>query len=221
MIPDLLWRCPLCGANDALRHRERWLLPDGVWCTGCQARWRLRRRPGQGFFLKLERDEAGAQAGLELPLAAWYDRMKAGIPFETLETGGLELQPGERLYLASRPLELWLEGGQPFPPPPQPPRRPGAPGAETTGTRLGNGLLLLTDRRLCWRGEAAPDHDFPLAELSGAFTILNQGLALTSGGWLFFFRLLHESPLKWVTYLDRLANAGELGRRRRMPVSHY
>jgi len=51
MIPMLLWRCPLCATNDALLHIERRFRADRLICRHCQAEWRVRRVPGDNFYL--------------------------------------------------------------------------------------------------------------------------------------------------------------------------
>ncbi len=207
MIHHLLWRCPLCAANDALRHTERWLLPDRVDCRACRASWRVRRAVGDNFYLKL----VSAHPPLERSLSAWYDQMKASLRLEALteESPGL-CAPGESLYLASQAAELWGQAEE----------NEATPDEADFGTRLDRGRLFLTGERLLWRG-AAQELSLPLARLSSADTILTLGLAATLGLNLYFFHFLDESPLKWVAYLGLLAPRIQAQTGRKLHISHY
>lgn len=62
MLPTLLWRCPLCATNDALTQSPRPFRDDLVRCRACRAEWRLRRMPGDDFYLELTHvgDDQGA-----------------------------------------------------------------------------------------------------------------------------------------------------------------
>lgn len=62
MLPTLLWRCPLCATNDALTQSPRPFRDDLVRCRACRAEWRLRRVPGDDFYLELTHvgDDRGA-----------------------------------------------------------------------------------------------------------------------------------------------------------------
>jgi len=136
MIPTLLWRCPLCAADDALAQIPRLFRGDLVHCRACRAQWRLRRVPGDDFYLKLTRDgdrrdmalhlptegdrqSAPLQDGAERSVAAWYDAMKATVRLAPIHDPALALHPGETLYLASGPAMLQAEEDDPrfFPAP--------------------------------------------------------------------------------------------------------
>jgi hypothetical protein len=63
MIPLLLWRCPLCATDDALEHQVRCFRADRVRCRRCRAEWRVRRVPGDNFYLKLVAGQACPELG--------------------------------------------------------------------------------------------------------------------------------------------------------------
>lgn len=136
MIPTLLWRCPLCATDDALAQIVRPLRGDLVRCRACRAEWRLRRVPGDDFYLKLTRGGDGRDAALRLPargdrqgaplhvgdehsVATWYDAMKATVRLTPIHDPAFVLLPGETLFLASGPTELQAEETDPrfFPAP--------------------------------------------------------------------------------------------------------
>ena len=222
MIQDLLWRCPLCANNDALRHTQRWLWWEKMDCTVCGARWRVRRAVGDTYYLKIARPGAKRDIyppGFELPIAGWYDLMKETLRLEALPYPPHLLESGESLYLASKPATLWAETDEKIQP------------GEDVARRIGTGCLLLTDRRILWRGfrpgserpEAGPDFEigpFPLRQVDGIHTFLNLALFLVVGQRVYTFRFAQESPLKWVTYASRLAPKVEAESGHRIRLSH-
>ncbi len=197
MIPDLLWRCPLCQVNDVLTHRQPWLRPEVVDCTACGARWRVRRVAGKGFYLKLVRRGArgSLSVGDERNLADWYALMKKTLRLETLPKDDrlldFPLSEQESVYLASGAAELWAA-------------RPNSPpGGEADTRRVGRGQLFLTDQRFAWRDDQQ-QLDFPLCQVNGVYAVVNFCLALVVGQQLYQVLFDHESLLKWVTYAASL-----------------
>jgi len=237
VIPALLWRCPLCAAQDALVQRRLFLRPDRLDCPHCAARWRVRRLPGDDFYLRLDRPSVRhpMPAGEERPLAAWYDMMKTGLRLDAITHPKIPLQPGEDLYLASRSAELWIAADDPMAA--DRPIGRDAPARDLYGlpvkTRLasdlssenpvllaGIGQVFLTSRRLAWQSESCRQ-DFPLDLLQGGYAIVNLGLAVVSGMRLVFFRFQHESPLKWVSYLSLAAVQVQAETGRPIVTSHW
>jgi hypothetical protein len=223
VIPALLWRCPLCAAHDALVHRRTLLRSERVGCTSCGARWRVRRVPGDDFYLRLDKPSAShpTSAGQEWPLAAWYDQMKSGLHLKAIPHPQFTLNPGENLYLASRAAELWTAADDAL--------IPGRPvdsqgkmslSGEDLAVLAGYGRLYLTSQRLSWQGEAS-SQDFPLPHIQGAYAILTLGLAVTAGMRLVFFRFLNESPLKWATYFGLAAVQVQTETGRHIETSHW
>ncbi len=217
----LLWRCPLCATNDALVHVERRFRADRVYCRHCGAEWRLRRVPGDNFYLRLERGEGRAESGDERSLTAWYDAMKATVRLEPLRDPAVALERGETLYLASGATELIAEESDPlfFPVP---------PGGGTTrrdkgevgGRIAGRGRLFLTNRRLIWQS-GGRSWSWPLARLNSAYAFVDYGVMFLIEMRLYMAHFLEESLLKWVTYLALVAPLVEAETGHRIVTSHF
>ncbi|MBN1954276.1 MAG: hypothetical protein JW900_04410 [Anaerolineae bacterium] len=213
MIPLLLWRCPLCAANDALVHVARRFRADRVYCRACRAEWRLRRVPGDNFYLRLvgTRDERS--------VTAWYDAMKATLCLEPLHDPAAALEAGEALYLASGPAALQAEATDPlFFTAPEP--RHKAAKSQIEGRSVGRGRLFLTDRRLTWLGEENTA-SWSLARLNSAYAAMDIGLALMVERRLYTVHFFEESLLKWVTYVALVAPLVEAKTGHRIETSHF
>ena len=231
MIPTLLWRCPLCATNDALAQVARPFRGDLVHCRACHAEWRLRRVPGDNFYLKLTRDgdhqkapqwqETPERVGDERSVAAWYDAMKATVHLTPTHDPALALHPGETLYLASGPAHLQAETGDPlFFPTRASASASRADKREVRGAAVGTGRLFLTDRRLVWQSTATTS-DFLLTRLNSALTLLADGLVLMVELRLYTVRFQQESLLKWVTYIALIAPQVEAATGHRIATSHF
>lgn len=232
MIPTLLWRCPLCATDDALTHYARRFRGDLVRCRACGAEWRVRRAPGDNFYLKLTRapafggDREGAplrESGDERSITAWYDALKAAVRLTPIRDPAFAPLAGETLFLASGPAELQAEESDPlfFPRKAEDDaRRLRADKREVRGRTVGGGRLFLTDRRLVWQGELAA-HDFPLARLNSAYALLADGLVLMVEMRLYTVRFLGESLLKWVTFIGLVAPQVEAATGHRIAVSNF
>jgi hypothetical protein len=215
VIPLLLWRCPLCVTDDALVHVERPFRAGRVHCRRCGAEWRVRRVPGDNFYLNL------ANRSDERSITAWYDAMKATVRLEPILDPALPLPPGEALYLASGPAELQAEATDPlFFPVPESPRASRVDKKEVAGRTTGQGRVFLTSRRLIWQGDG-PARSFPLARLNSAYAVMDYGLTLMVEMRLYTVRFLEESLLKWVTYLALVAPQVEAETGHRITTSHF
>lgn len=224
MIPDLLWRCPLCAANDALTHRQRWLCPEVVSCTACGARWRVRRVVGDNFYLKITQPSAVNDAyrpGFELSITAWYDVMKQMARMEPLRDPQVPLENAEVLYLASGPAELWADSDEALPHSDRAGSPVGAPPPhEAQGCCAGTGRVFLTSRRIIWQGDKQA-LNIPLRQVNGVYAILNMALAVVVGVRLYYLRFDRESPLKWLTYAAWLAKQMRIESGHTIRTSHY
>jgi len=217
MIPLLLWRCPLCATDDALEQIARRLRGDLLRCRNCGAEWRVRRVPGDNFYLRLIR---GGQSD-ERSFTAWYDAMKATVRLAPITDPALTLPAGETLYLASGPARLQAEETDPlFFPGPWPAEAARADKREVQGKTVGAGRLFLTDRRLIWQGEAATCA-FPLTRLNSALALVDDGLVLMVEMRLYTVRFLTESLLKWVTCIALVAPQVEAATGHRIATSHF
>lgn len=227
MINTLLWRCPLCAAEEALQHRTPLLRPEQVTCTACGARWRVRRVPGSDFRLRLE-DE-----GDERPLAEWYDRMKAGVRLEPRPSPLLRLADDEALYLVSGPARLeestltpdHLPGREreaTLTPDHLPSRERGI-ALSINGRGWGRpgeeGMLFLTNRRVAWQA-GGQEWSCRLERVGSALAVMNLALALLLDGRLYLVRFQQDSLLKWVTYFRLVADEFAHRNGHRIQVSH-
>jgi hypothetical protein len=224
MIPLLLWRCPLCAADDALAHLRRRFRHDLVRCRACGAAWRVRRAPGDTFYLARVAPPDGAAD--ERSIAAWYEAMKRTVRLRPANEPGAPAPEGEMVYLASGRVALQAEQDDPlfF--------AAGAPAGavrldkrEVRGQPVGVGRLFLTDRRLAWQGSDAGGRemrgDFPLARLNSAFAVLDRKLALLVEARLYMAHFLDDSPLKWVTHLALVARQVQAETGHRIATSHF
>lgn len=192
----LLWRCPLCATNDALVHRRRVFRPEWVRCRACGTVWQVIRVMGEDYRLRVIEGER-AWVGLELPLAEWYDRMKAGLELVPLKDVPLALPEGEVGYLQSRRARLFARTNDPTFFGEAAARVP----EEQAHTRVvGWGQILLTNERLIWQG-ALGSYDFWLKRLISVHAIFNVALQFFYQETLYQFRFSEESLLKWLTYI--------------------
>lgn len=220
MIPMLLWRCPLCATDDAVRQVERRFRPDRLHCTHCRAEWRVRRVSGDNFYLKLVgRNGISLDGGDERSLTAWYDLMKGTLCLEPRHDPALALDPGEVLYLASGAAELQAEATDPLFFPALEPRRK-LDKRHVEGRSAGRGRLFLTGRRLVWQGEGPP-RIFRLERLNSAHAVMDLGLALMVERRLYTVYFFEESLLKWVTHLALVARQVLAETGHRIETSHF
>lgn len=231
MIPLLLWRCPLCATNDALVHVSRPLRADRVHCRHCHAEWRVRRVPGDNFYLKLVIGQGGIllHTSTERSVTEWYDAMKRTLRLAPIHDPAVSLLPGEVLYLASGPAELLVEETDPlFSPTTGSPTvsrgfdlaQPRVDKREVKGKMVGPGRLFLTNQRLVWRGDGPPC-SFPLDRTNSAYAFVDYGLTLLVELRLYTAHFLEESLLKWVTYVALVARQVEAETGHRIAGSHF
>ncbi len=222
MMNLLLWRCPACGMNDALDYRARWFRPDHLRCSHCGTLWEVRRVIGEDYRLRVIASDT-IPAGLELPLAEWYDRMKAGFKLEPLGDHSAELGSDEVLYLEGTQVPLIVRTGNPLlagwegrgaPTGPLPEEL--APEWDTVGV----GRLLFTNQRLIWED----DHgacDFWWDQVNAAFTWFIEIFGIMYGTTTYRFEIPGQSILKWLTYSGYLAAEIEAETGHSIAVSHY
>ena len=219
MIPTLLWRCPLCHTNDALTHITRRLRPDLVRCLGCKAEWRVRRAPGDDYYLKVV--SGPAEVGLERPLREWYASMKRTVRLNPIADSTVTTRPGEALYLISGPADLIAETTDPlFFGDEASSGAPRSDKSEVEGAMVGRGQLMLTSQRLVWRlgGSVV---SFPLHRLHSFYAMLDYGVAFMIGMRLYIVSFVKESALKWINYVALLAQQVEADCGHRIATSHF
>ena len=222
MITILLWRCPLCNTDDALSYRVRWLRPDHLSCAHCGTEWQVQRVIGDDYRLRVIKGEASS-IGLELPLAEWYDRMKAGFRLTPLQQDSVALGHGELLYLRGQEAAMIVRADNPLlvgwdqrDAPMGPLAQELVPKWET----LEPGCLYMTEQRLIWEGEETAC-DFWWERVNAVFTWFTRAFGIMYGTTTYRFSIPGQSVLKWLTYSGELAKALEARSGRRIAVSHY
>lgn len=205
MIPNLLWRCPLCETNDVLISRKRQFQPALIRCSNCKTLWRTERVIGDDFFLKvMESPTYPNEKGSRLPLAQWYDRMKATVSLKPISDPDIALDAGESLFLASRETTLLVNQNDPIAKDVK--EAPPKVDRYSHAIVLGVGRVFLTDRRFIWQADANWRYEFPLTKINSAFIAGNHTLMVLYELRILDFRFKKESLLKWLTYFWHVGN---------------
>jgi 1-acyl-sn-glycerol-3-phosphate acyltransferase len=203
----LLWRCPVCLTDDALLHKHRRFRPDHLHCQACGTQWSVRRVQGKDFRLEVVTGPPDL-VGLEMALTTWYDEMKRDFQPSPITTSGLDLDPGEELYLRTGGVKLiaypsndLLKGwaGR------KPPRDAILTLADAGKFQdLGTGKLLLTNRRMMWEGPQG-GLDFWLEHIRDVNLRLFFMGRINYGVTPYRFIFTQDSGLKWLTYVATVA----------------
>ena len=206
-VAALLWRCPVCHTNDALVHKRPLFGTQTVSCQACDTGWELRSLVGNDFRMQVVKG-APELIGLDMPLSTWFEKMKIGFQPTPIATSGVELIPGEEVYLevAEVPLEphkpsfLFEEWNEREAPRSQPPvlQIPG------DWDSIGEGRLLLTSHRLLWKSPQR-ELDFYWSSISSVHIFMGNHLGIGYVSARYRFPLQGELGLKWLTYAGTLA----------------
>ncbi|MFC2052992.1 lysophospholipid acyltransferase family protein [Chloroflexota bacterium] len=203
----LLWRCPVCHTNDALIHRHPMFRTQTVSCQACDTVWELRSLMGNDLRMQVMKG-APELIGLDMPLSTWFEKMKIGFQPAPIHITGVDLIPGEEVYLevADVPLEphkpsfLFENWNEREAPKSQPPAQ------QIVGDwdSIGEGRLLLTSHRLLWKSPQR-ELDFYWSSISSVhnFAINTLGIGYVSARYR--FPLQGDLGLKWLTYAGTLA----------------
>jgi 1-acyl-sn-glycerol-3-phosphate acyltransferase len=219
----LLWRCPICLTDDALVHDGRWFRSDRLRCRACGTEWVVRRVQGRDFRLEVV---AGSPdlVGLDMALTAWYDAMKRDFQPSPIPSTGLDLQPGEELYLSTGSVKMVaypsneLVGGWTGREPPRDTllRRSEAGQFQDLGT----GQLFLTNRRLVWEGPKG-GLDFRLEQITDVNLRLYFMMRINYGLTPYRFMFTQDTGLKWLTYAGTLAQQAAAREGRKVTMSPF
>jgi len=201
VIPTLLWRCPACRVDDALRHDTHWFKNHEVHCTCCGTVWGVQRVIGNDYLLTVVRGDPST-IGQQRPLAEWYEFMKAGVKLAAREAPSVCLEGGEEVYVQSGDAQLFVEADSPlfgsWDDEEAPWQRQGNLGLYVM-KRWDKGRLSLTNGRFIWAGSQRT--------LSFRFTRVNSAYTENVTFFGLFYRLRtykvsfrEESVLKWLTY---------------------
>jgi hypothetical protein len=222
VIPALLWRCPLCHVDDALRHKTHWFKPDQVWCTQCGTVWEVRRVIGDDYRLKVLHGEPTTIAQ-ERPLAEWYDLMKAKVTLANQDASALNLEAGEVLYVQSQHARLLVEEDNPlrslWEKEEAPWQKEGDLGLSFM-KKWDTGRLFLTNERLIWQGDRRV-LTFWLRKVNSVHTEVTWYFGLLYGLCLYKFQFRQESILKWLTYTAMAAQRIEQVYQHKIALSNY
>jgi 1-acyl-sn-glycerol-3-phosphate acyltransferase len=222
-MPLLLWRCPVCLTDDALVHNRPWFRAQSLDCQACGTRLRVQREYGKDFRLKVVEGPAEL-VDLDMALTTWYDEMKRDFRPSPIPSSGLDLEPGEELYLKVGGVKLVPYRSNPLfgdwsgrePPKDRVLRRSEAGQYEALGT----GELLLTNCRLIWEG---PERglDFWLEHITDITLRLFFQMKVNYEATPYRFEFTEDSGLKWLTYAGTLVQeaAGRDGHQ--VTVSRY
>jgi hypothetical protein len=222
MMTILLWRCPLCGTDDALKYTVRYFRPDHLSCSHCGALWEVRRVIGEDYQLKVI-EGRDAPVGLELPLAEWYDRLKGGFKFVPIDGHALAVADGEQVYAQCDDVPLIVRVGNPLLADHTGREAPLGPLPEELTPKwetLGPGQLYFTNERLVWEG-ADQGYDFWWKNVYAAFTWFVEIYGIMYGTTTFRFRVPGQSVLKWLTYSGELIKQIQDSVGHPIRVSHY
>jgi 1-acyl-sn-glycerol-3-phosphate acyltransferase len=201
-IALLLWRCPVCHADEALVHERPFLGEQTLRCRACHTRWLVRHIPGKDFRLEVF-EGPGELVGLDMALSAWYDEMRRDMQVEATPPHAGESNPDERVIIEANNVVLLPRRPNPLldnwngrePPRVQPRFK-----AQLAGwQKIGMGRLVLTDRRLKWQGPSG-ELDFWWSNITSVSLWMLNTLTIRYGAAPYRFELGQENGLKWMTY---------------------
>ncbi len=186
-ITRLLYRCPSCGTVEGLKL-VRPYSTNRVECSSCFSAWEV----NASCRLALT-DENGQQEGEWITLPECYRRIR-DMPMSRIRTEiRLGLEPGEQLYLISRPRFLFSQISL-----------PAIRTHSVAGLRvIAFGRAFLTDRRLIFRNRLGVRLSAPLASIGALSIEPGDKLHFTVEGKLYRIPFRNESALKWYDLLHR------------------
>jgi len=206
-IAQVLWRCPICGTDDALIHKRPLLGAQNVVCRACETTWQVTRVIGKDFRLEVV-DGPPDLTGLNMALSTWYDVIRRNFTPSPMVVSGVDLAPNEEVYLEMSDVALS-------------PHKPNAlfdywtnrepPKIQFAGKiqladwpSIGEGRLLLTNHRLVWQGSEM-ELDFKWSSVTALYIWLLNTLGVRYGTAQYRFSLGQEVGLKWLTYGGTMA----------------
>jgi 1-acyl-sn-glycerol-3-phosphate acyltransferase len=222
-MPLLLWRCPVCLTHDALVHNRPRFRAQSLDCGACGTRWAVQRVYGKDFRLKVVEGPTDL-VGLDMALTAWYDEMKRDLQPSPIPASGVDLEPGEELYLRTGNVKLLPYRSNPLfdgwsgrePPMDKVLRRSEAGQYEALGT----GELFLTNRRLVWEGPQG-GLDFWWQHVTDVNLRLFFQMKINYEATQYRFQFSQDSGLKWLTYAATLARQAAAHEGRQVTASPF
>ena len=219
---QLLWQCPICRTNDALVHERLRFRPQTLHCEACGTRWELRRVVGKDFRLKVV-EGSPEWLGLDMALSTWYDLMLHNFSPAPIKVSGMNLLPGEEVYLETdharllpyRPNALFDGWQEREPPKSQPPGRRDL----ADWSSIGEGRLLLTSHRLLWQSPER-ELDFVWPSVTAINMWIVNTLGIRYGTAPYRLAVGQEAGLKWLTHAGLLARQAAQREGRTVVVSY-
>jgi 1-acyl-sn-glycerol-3-phosphate acyltransferase len=221
-LAQLLWRCPVCGADDALEHRRPRLRASTLHCLACGTAWQMRRVPGKDYRLIVTAGDKQL-VGLDMSLCDWYDELRKRFRLRPAALDGLVTQPGEEVYLRVDGIKMQVDGSSSLLRPEwQGTEPPARELAKTAGEwrHLGPGTLWLTSRRLHWEGP--PSHlDFFWSKVTAVSLRMYSLFGVNYGSSVYRFLFSYDNGLKWLTYSGEVGGKVARDDGHKMTVSPY
>jgi 1-acyl-sn-glycerol-3-phosphate acyltransferase len=185
-IGKILYRCPNCQTMEGLSAVQP-LGSNLVECRSCFSMWRVDIRSRLTPV-----DESGRAAGEGVTVAELHRQIKQ-MPVHPIYSSLIHLEPGEELYLVSRPHFLFRERRFPR-------------------LRLhGFGRAFLTNQRLLfrgrWRRRGRVRVSVPLEAIEALSVEPGDKLHFVYRGLLYRIPFRRESPVKWFDLLKRLTES--------------
>ena len=211
-IAQLLWRCPVCHTNRALLQKKPLFRAENVGCLACGTRWKIEHVYEHDFRLEVI-EGAPDLVGLNMALTMWYDEMKRGFQPQPIAASGVKLAPGEHVVLEARGIQMvphqpnplfegeWSDREAPLD---QESDKPHLGEWDS----LGEGRLILTNRRMIWQG-ADRELDFHWSRVTAIYLWLRNTLGIMYGTARYRIKLGTEVGLEWLTYSGALAQEAE------------
>jgi len=226
-LKTVFWRCPVCHADDAIRHNKRPSRAQTMTCCACGTRWALRRVKGKDFRLELTHGHPDL-VGLDMALSMWYDEMKRAFDPRDLPgmagAGSVDLLNGEKVLLVASeatlaplaPSEFTLDWPGDEPPTRQP------PGQRVAGVFdiIGDGRVVLTDQRFIWKLDGKA-YSFYWSKVTAVSLWMANVIGVRYGVAMYRLTLKGENGLKWLTYGGELARAGGAPEGHEVTSSYY
>ena len=221
-VAQLLWQCPVCRTNDALVHRRPLFRGETVSCHACGTLWDFRRQPGHDFRMEVLEGPPEV-VGLDMSLSTWYEHMKRNFAPKAVQVEGVELLPGEEVYLEAQDVALspylpnalfesWAKR--------EAPKKQADRLEIASWESIGEGRLLVTSHRVLWKG-AKREIDFLWSHVTAVSQYLQSTLAIHYGSAKYRLRLGNRPVLKWLHHIGELAREAGTRQGRTVNVTHH
>lgn len=222
-IAQLLWQCPVCRTNEALTHDHPRFKKHTVRCHACGTVWEYQHVVNKDFRMKVV-EGPPELIGLDMGASTWYEHMKKNFRPKPISVQGVELLPGEEVYLEKTGVPLL-----PYKPNPlfdgwtgrEPPKAPPQGKREYADwASIGDGRLLLTNQRLLWQGPQG-ELDFSWSCVTAVYQFLRSVLGIRYGTAQYRFGLSDAAMLLWLTHASVLATRSAQVDSHKVTVSNY